>query len=446
MNDVEWTGWIRQVLAVVRPYRDPAYETEMTRLDETRTRIFCTMGFTVYVAFWGLDRLVYPAQAATFGVMRAAVALLCTAPLLCLRWGTPAVARRLAQATALAAAGSIAVMCAMTEGFGSSYVVGLILCILAITAIELFRPAGLAALFGLVYVTYAGTNAWLQPGTPARVAAASLSFLLGSMFFLLLAAVMFELQRRRLFEARAELAERNGALVKAQEHQREFLRTVTHELRTPLNSILGFIELARAEDAALSAGTSRRLAYVTTSAQRLLRIINDILDLSAMEAGRFTVQRARFNVAPVLRDVADETRALLTKRDVAVVVDSPEDLFLDSDEKRVRQILLNLTGNAAKFTFEGQIRLVGATGDDGSVVLRVEDTGVGIATDDQARVFEVFAQTAEGVKQGGTGLGLSIVGKLVRLLGGHTTLQSAPGAGTVFRVELPQKNGVTSHD
>src|SRR5262249_43227488 len=162
------------------------------------------------------------------------------------------------------------------------------------------------------------------------------------------------------------------------------------------------------------------------------RLINDILDLSRLEAGRIEARPARFAVPHVLDDVAIETRALLGSKRVDVKVECEADV-LASDELRVRQILLNLAGNAAKFTDEGRITLT-ANPSNGGVVFAVEDTGLGIPDSAQAAIFEAFVQAHSGTHPGGTGLGLNIVRQLTWLLRGEVTFASRPGKGSVFRV------------
>jgi signal transduction histidine kinase len=176
------------------------------------------------------------------------------------------------------------------------------------------------------------------------------------------------------------------------------------------------------------------LSRIQQSSRHLLRLVNDLLDLAKTEAGRMELDISSFDLAPLVHEVADQTRALISDRAVVVHADAPS-CMIRSDATRLRQILVNLASNAAKFTSEGEIRISAALNRD-DLVLEVSDTGVGIAAEHRELIFEAFRQVHRGLGVGGTGLGLSIVSHLVDLLKGRVEVESEVGRGSVFRVRL----------
>ncbi len=228
----------------------------------------------------------------------------------------------------------------------------------------------------------------------------------------------------------------------ASRHKSEFLANMSHELRTPLNAIIG-LSAVLLEDSnsggADSAEIKESLKRIGSSANHLLGLINDILDLSRIEAGRMPVRIEAF--APgALAEEALATVALMAK-DKGIRLEShyAQPLpVIDSDQQRVRQILINLLGNAVKFTDTGLVRLEGSAA-DGMLSFAVSDTGTGIASDHLPRLFQEFSQidNSSTRKHGGTGLGLAISRRMARLMGGDITVQSAPGKGSTFTVTLP---------
>jgi signal transduction histidine kinase len=242
------------------------------------------------------------------------------------------------------------------------------------------------------------------------------------------------IQNARLFR---ELEERGRQLEAASRHKSEFLANMSHELRTPLNAIIGFtrIVMRRSKDA-LEAQQYENLEKILSSSQHLLALINAVLDLSKVEAGRIEILPAETALAPVLeqclRTVEPLARvALLREFDGGLPT-----MYVDGE--KLRQIVLNLLSNAAKFTERGAIRLK-AEAADGSVAIAVADTGIGIPQDKLEMIFEEFEQVdASSTRaRGGTGLGLAIARRLARLMGGDVGVRSAPGAGSTFTLTLP---------
>jgi len=251
----------------------------------------------------------------------------------------------------------------------------------------------------------------------------------------------------RSLDARlGELAETNVALFESNKVKSEFLASVTHELRTPLTSIIGFADLLRDALIAPETPDRSRLArfadIIVSSGRDLLNLINDLLDLARLEAGRVEIHRTSFPLAELCEALHDFLRPLIDKKLLSMELRLAEDLPpMDSDAGKIRQILYNLLSNAIKYTPEGgRIGMeVDLAGDGRQVRLTVWDTGPGIAPEHQARLFEKFYQLDSSVtrEHGGTGLGLAITKELVLLLGGQIRLESEPGRGSRFTVELP---------
>ncbi len=223
----------------------------------------------------------------------------------------------------------------------------------------------------------------------------------------------------------------------------EFLASMSHELRTPLNSIIGYTELVLTEEGLdLDAQSRQNLEIVHRNARHLLTLINDILDLSKIEAGRLAVYAEPFDPAAMLESVVETARPLAEAKGLGLRLSLAPGLGrVASDETKVRQIVLNLVSNAIKFTATGDVSIAlvpfGAT----RWAVVVADSGIGIAPEHQALVFEEFRQVDQGSTRaaGGTGLGLSIARQLARQLQGDLTLESAPGLGSTFTLELPRQ-------
>ncbi|HET9646268.1 MAG TPA: response regulator [Burkholderiaceae bacterium] len=252
-------------------------------------------------------------------------------------------------------------------------------------------------------------------------------------------AAMTELQRGMI---ETERAARHAAEA-ANRAKSEFLANISHELRTPLNAVLGYAQLLSMQGG-LSAKQERGLDTIHKSGQHLLALINDILDLARIEAGRTELNPQPMNLFDFLQEVVNLMRVKADEKHLTFVFDAgpglPEGVL--ADERRLRQVLLNLLGNAIKFTDQGTVALRASAEPKGraQVLLRldVEDTGIGMRSDDLERIFEPFQQVGDVERRsGGTGLGLAITRALVINMGGQVEVSSEFGRGTRFRVELP---------
>jgi signal transduction histidine kinase len=245
------------------------------------------------------------------------------------------------------------------------------------------------------------------------------------------------IQNARLFR---EIEDKSRQLEVASQHKSEFLANMSHELRTPLNAIIGFSEvLSEKMFGELNEKQEEYSKDIHASGQHLLSLINDILDLSKIEAGRMELELSDFdlptaidNAVMLVRERAGR-RNLTLHRDVDGAVGQ-----VRADERKVRQVVLNLLSNAIKFTPEGGRIEIRATPQDGLVEVSVSDTGVGIAPEDQEAVFEEFRQVGTADKKvEGTGLGLTLCRKFVELHGGRIWVKSEVGAGSTFTFTIP---------
>ncbi len=240
-----------------------------------------------------------------------------------------------------------------------------------------------------------------------------------------------------------ELQEANRHLEAASRHKSMFLANVSHELRTPLNAIIGFTRLVmRKTEGQLPPLQQENLRKVLISAEHLLNLINGLLDLSKIEAGRMEILVESFKLDEVIRLAVTTVIPMLKSDNVHLIEEIQPDLPpLHSDREKLRQVVLNLLSNAAKFTESGEIK-ISAWREDGSVRLAVSDTGIGIAKEHLEYIFEEFRQAdmSSTRKYGGTGLGLAIVKKFVTLLGGDISAKSEVGKGSTFTITLPVRN------
>jgi signal transduction histidine kinase len=249
------------------------------------------------------------------------------------------------------------------------------------------------------------------------------------------------IQNARLFR---EIEDKGRQLEIASRHKSQFLTNMSHELRTPLNAIIGVTEMLL-EDARAFGQEDQIEPHerILRAGKHLLALINDILDLSKIEAGKMELHLESFAIAPLVEDVVTTIRPLAEKNGNRVVVECPVDPgAMRADATRVRQALLNLASNASKFTERGLVTVtVGRRRGDGRdwITFAVSDTGIGMTAEQMARLFEEFTQADASTtrKYGGTGLGLAISRRFCRMMGGDITVESAPGRGSTFTIHLP---------
>jgi signal transduction histidine kinase len=245
------------------------------------------------------------------------------------------------------------------------------------------------------------------------------------------------IQNARLFR---EIADKSRQLETASRHKSEFLANMSHELRTPLNAVIGFSEvLAEGLFGELNAKQAEYVRDIMESGRHLLSLINDILDLSKVEAGRMELEIAEFD----LQGAVDAALLLMRERAARKGIELARDVdasirTIRADERKVKQVLLNLLSNALKFTPDGGRIAVRVAKRDGMIEVAVSDTGIGIAKEDQQAVFDEFRQVGSAAKRvEGTGLGLALVRKFVELHGGSIRVESEPGAGSTFTFTIP---------
>jgi signal transduction histidine kinase len=244
----------------------------------------------------------------------------------------------------------------------------------------------------------------------------------------------------RLFD---EIQDKSRQLAEASQHKSQFLANMSHELRTPLNAIIGVSEMLLEDAEALQQDTEP-LDRVLGAARHLLALINDILDLSKIEAGRMELQLEDFALAPLIDNVVRTIEPLAAKNTNQLVVSCDAAIgSLHADQMRLRQALLNLMSNANKFTEKGTITIDASQGQQNArdwITLAVTDTGIGMTVEQMGKLFQEFSQADASTtrKYGGTGLGLAISKRFCQMMGGDITVESEPGRGSTFRIRLPR--------
>jgi PAS domain S-box-containing protein len=244
-----------------------------------------------------------------------------------------------------------------------------------------------------------------------------------------------------LARANVELELQNRATQRANEQKTRFLATMSHELRTPMNAVIGFVDLLSEESSGpLTDRQKRFLGHVRTAGKHLLRIVENILDYSRLEAGRLQLEMQEFEARPVIQEVLAGISQIDREKPVILSVDVPEGFVVRADRQRFQQILYNLSSNALKFTPRGGQVTITARRDETFAYVSVRDTGVGIAADQLEPVFEEFHQARSSERNQGAGLGLAITQRLVQAHGGSITVESAVGQGSCFTFSLPFAN------
>ncbi len=238
----------------------------------------------------------------------------------------------------------------------------------------------------------------------------------------------------------AELRLARDAAEAASKAKSLFLANMSHELRTPLNAILGFSQVMQ-QDQNLSTNQHQTLDIINNSGEHLLKLINDVLEIAKIEAGKLQLEIRTFDLQGLVREVSDMMRLRAQQKGLELELDQASEFprYIKGDEARLRQILVNLVSNAVKFTEKGgvTIRLRTRDKEQQHLLIEVSDSGPGISKEDGQRLFKPFVQLPEGTSHGGTGLGLSIVRQFVQLMKGTISMESTPGKGSLFIIELP---------
>ena len=248
-------------------------------------------------------------------------------------------------------------------------------------------------------------------------------------------------QNRELERQRYQIQLQNLKLREAAQIKSQFIATMSHELRTPMNAVIGFSQLLLRQKK-LDAPQADMVERILNNGKNLLALINDILDLSKIEAGRLELRLERVNLSTLISATVSELKSIADQKDLPIAIEvNLDDPWVLNDSTRLRQILVNLLSNAIKFTEVGGVRISAEAVDPNTVVLSVQDTGIGIEAANLTHIFEEFHQVDQTLskKFAGTGLGLTITDLLVRLMHGRISVQSKIGRGSTFRVELPRQ-------
>ena len=279
-----------------------------------------------------------------------------------------------------------------------------------------------------------------RPGLAWRDRWLGLLLSFGAQIGVALERLQVEAHNRQLVVELAAACDRAQAATRAKD---QFLSTMSHELRTPLNAIIGYGELLLEDRTDIKTDVGR----IISSGKHLLTLVSEVLDLAKIEAGKVELCWDRFAVGPMVREIAEMALPMVDSNGSTLEVALDDAVgVMEADAGKLRQILLNLLSNAAKFTQRGAIRLIVAPcsdDDDSLIVFRVTDTGIGMTEEQLARVFEPFVQADPTTtrRYGGTGLGLAICGHFADLMGGTIAVQSVPGRGTTFELVMPRWRG-----
>jgi signal transduction histidine kinase len=256
-----------------------------------------------------------------------------------------------------------------------------------------------------------------------------------------------EISKRKKIELELERAKQDA--ISANESKSIFLANMSHEIRTPMNGILGFAQILKNEET-LSEDHREDVMCILSNGHHLLKLINDILDLSKIEAGEMKLHCNDFDLKKLIQEIETMFRVQCEHKNLELNITCPENtrILRHGDETKLRQVLINLVGNAVKFTDTGKVLLKLSNPEKSSYSFEIIDTGVGISKENQKYIFNAFQQSEEGIKKGGTGLGLAIAFKQIQLMGGRLDLESEPEKGCrfFFTLELSPSEKMISDD
>lgn len=249
-------------------------------------------------------------------------------------------------------------------------------------------------------------------------------------------------QNQELESHRQQIQVQNGRLLEAAQIKSQFLATMSHELRTPMNAIIGFSQLLLRQKSQLGESQADMVNRILNNGKHLLALINDILDLSKIEAGRLELKAERFRLSDLVKATTEELRSLADQKQLQLMItDQLANPTILNDSSRLRQVLVNLLSNAIKFTDRGSVTLEVREVNAVRLAIIVTDTGIGIAPSELPHIFEEFRQVDQSStrRHAGTGLGLAITRWLVQEMGGHITVTSELSKGSIFRIDLPRE-------
>jgi signal transduction histidine kinase len=419
---------------------ETAYARERDRLLVERMRLLGAIAAPILASFWALDLLTAPEHAVYFGLLR----LIAIAILVALRlYVAPGRPLNLAFSVAAMLGGAVgmSVMTAKTGNFTSNYVFGLVQVFMVVGFFIPWRVSVSIGVSAAMLLSYFGVNASaLDTSRPVLTMAFALS---GIASLQCVANAVGENARRRDFRMRLEIEQANEKLIELDLAKTRFFANVSHELRTPLTLMLAPIE-AILEEPGMPAGSRQHMLEICRqNGMRLLRLVDDLLSLSRVEAGRLRLRSEQIDLSAVATAVVREMTPWAERKGVGLeLIDEIHGTaHIHGDLEYVDRALLNLVGNALKFTQSGQIRIKLENVDAG-VQVEVSDTGIGIPADQLPQVFERFHQVdASSTRRfGGTGIGLALTREIVELHGGRIEVESALGSGTTFRFNLPHES------
>ena len=416
-------------------------------------RAMWALGILLWAGGALADPVLFPEVAAELRVVRIAVTVVIVAVVASLY--IPAVVRGPVHVvtmigTAVVGYGSVALV--GITGFPGAmmhFMTAIVVTIVATCFVTVLRVEYTIASCLSIVGVYALTVFWFAPA-PTVIAARTSFAILGTTLVGLMVTYVVEqyarenfAQRRALEASEKEARDAREEAIRASQAKSVFLSNMSHELRTPLNAVLGFAQLLE-RSAALPEKERESVTIIKSSGEHLLELINDVLAISKIEAGKVALSETTFDLRHMLRGVVEMIRVRTDGKGLQLVVDVPDDLpeRIVGDEGKLRQVLVNLLGNAVKFTDAGGVALR-ARWVGGIASFEVEDTGYGIAEAEVGRLFEAFAQTESGrASEEGTGLGLAISQNFVALMGGRIRVRSELGKGSVFAFDVALPEGV----
>jgi signal transduction histidine kinase len=421
----------------MEPALEEAYADETARLVAARLPILLSAFAVVITAAWGLEYLAHPERVNTYGIF---FALELTVGLIALRMThSPGWEARMLDVVTVCCATLCILMGAynaLVGGEGEGLALGQIG---AVTCVAVLLPLGvrrLAIIATAALLSYAGA---IVTGATSHASVPLTALGIGSIGTLAVAGGGFlDENRWTSFRRACELQEVNTALSSANAAKNLFLANMSHELRTPLNVVLGYAHLML--DGTLGPTPEpfqQPLNRIVASAESLVDLISDLLDLSRIEAGQLAINVERVDLRPLFDELAAVVQPLLANKPVRFVRGDTDGLAVIADRTRLRQVLINLLSNASKFTQRGEIRLRAEPRRPNRVQIDVSDTGIGIPTSDLSRIFEPFQRSHKGKDFAGVGIGLSISRRLTANMGGELVVDSAPNRGATFSVLLP---------